>query len=88
MRSTPVSKVHNNAHQKPRWGLVKAQADALTAEFSAPPIPVLEIAERNGVDVIFTDFGQSSNTVAGFCDFNESKILLNLRLIFVFKRVF
>lgn len=61
----------------PRYPLAKSTADSLTAEFSAPPIPVLEIAERNGVDVVFADFGKSKDDVAGFCDFEEKKLYVN-----------
>lgn len=61
----------------PRWQICEARADALTASFSTPPIPVVEIAESNGVDVVFADFGQHSDTVAGFCEFKTAKIYIN-----------
>lgn len=60
-----------------RWDLARHEADKLTESFSRPPIPVLEIAEQSGVDVVFTDFGSHSATVAGFCDFENSKLFVN-----------
>lgn len=61
----------------PRWGQVKSAADKLSEHFSAPPIPVLEIAEQQGVEVVFADFGEHSSTVAGFCDFADAKVFVN-----------
>ena len=61
----------------PRWSKVRRKADELTKPYSAPPIPVLEIAEQKGVHVIFADFGEHSSTVAGFCDFEESVLFVN-----------
>lgn len=61
----------------PRYTIAKQTADRLTAEFSAPPIPVLEIAERNGVDVVFADFAEAKDSVAGFCDFEGEKLYVN-----------
>lgn len=63
--------------QKPRWDHVKSVAARLTAPFSAPPIPVLEIAETHGVDVIFANFGDQSDKVAGFCDFGSGRLYVN-----------
>lgn len=34
---------------------VVAEADRLSSEFSGPPIPVHEIAERNGVNVVIAE---------------------------------
>lgn len=62
---------------KPRWSFVKAEADRLTRAFTAPPIPVLEIAERHGVDVAFADFGEAGSRVAGFCVFEEARLYVN-----------
>ena len=61
----------------PRWNVAKNAADELTKDFSAPPIPVLQIAESTGVDVVFADFGQHTGTVAGFCDFGAAKLFVN-----------
>lgn len=61
----------------PRWDLASEKADGLTAHYKAPPIPVLEIAESNGVDVVFANFGVHSEKVAGFCDFKGAKLYVN-----------
>lgn len=63
----------------PRWSFAKAEADRLTAPFSAPPIPVHEIAEQSGVDVVFYDFGKFADAVSGLCDFANARILVNTR---------
>jgi len=62
---------------KPRWNHVESVANRLTAIYSAPPIPALEIAESNGVDVVFGSFGSASDKVAGFCDFANAKLYVN-----------
>lgn len=61
---------------KPRWTMARQKADALTEPFSVPPIPVLEIAEGNGVDVVFAMFDEK---VAGFCDFEGARLYVNDR---------
>ena len=48
---------------RPRWGLAETEANKLAGPYSSPPIPVLEIAESNGVNVIFADFGENSEKV-------------------------
>jgi Zn-dependent peptidase ImmA (M78 family) len=63
--------------KSPRWNYVRSCADDLVRDYSVPPIPVLEIAEQNGVNVIFSDFGKHNDSVAGFCDFGEAKIYVN-----------
>jgi Zn-dependent peptidase ImmA (M78 family) len=60
-----------------RGTLAERRADELTANFTVPPIPVLEIAERTGVNVVFADFGKHSDTVAGFCDFRLERLYVN-----------
>ena len=60
-----------------RWKHAVSEASRFTEQYSAPPIPVVEIAEGNGVDVVFADFGTHSETVAGFCDFRASKLFVN-----------
>lgn len=65
------------ALKEARWSIVKRRARELTKNYSSPPIPVFEIAEQFGVDVIFTDFGSNSDVVAGFCDFKEKQIVVN-----------
>lgn len=61
----------------PRWAIAKAKAEELSAPYSAPPIPVLEIAESHGVDVVFADFGDVGERVAGFCDFQGARLYVN-----------
>lgn len=62
---------------EPRWQVVKSTADRLTKQYASPPIPVHRIAEENGVEVVFADFGKHSESVAGFCDFKRSKLFVN-----------
>jgi Zn-dependent peptidase ImmA (M78 family) len=62
----------------PRWGLAKSTADQLTKNISVPPVPVLEIAERSGVDVVFIDFEDLDEAVAGYCDFEQECIFVNM----------
>ncbi|MXW84335.1 MAG: ImmA/IrrE family metallo-endopeptidase [Rhodothermaceae bacterium] len=64
--------------ESPNLGRAKREADELTAVYSSPPIPVLEIAERSGVNVIFANFGPNSARVAGFCDFRNAKLFVNV----------
>lgn len=61
----------------PRWAIATQAADKLTATYTRPPIPVHRIAEENGVDIVFADFGKHTKTVAGFCDFNQAKLFVN-----------
>ncbi len=63
--------------KKPRWDHARDEARRLADEYSAPPIPVLEIAENNGADVIIRDFGDYNDSVSGFCDFENKKIYVN-----------
>ncbi|WP_160299164.1 ImmA/IrrE family metallo-endopeptidase [Sphingomonas sp. SRS2] len=37
----------------------------------------MEIAETQGVDVVFADFGEAGERVAGFCDFESGKLYVN-----------
>tara|TARA_R110002049_G_C9097405_1_gene556741 strand:- start:812 stop:1297 length:486 start_codon:yes stop_codon:yes gene_type:complete len=62
---------------KPRWSVAEQEARRLAEPYSSPPIPVLEIAESNGVNVIFADFGENSEKVAGLCDFPNARIYIN-----------
>src|SRR5690606_28199437 len=66
-----------NTFMRPRWTLAQQTADRLTQDYSAPPIPVHEIAENNGVNVVFADFGEHSEKVSGFCDFNARRLYVN-----------
>lgn len=62
---------------RPRWAKAVATADELTKDISSPPIPVYEIAERNGVNVVFADFGLHAEKVSGLCDFKAARIYVN-----------
>lgn len=68
-----------NVILRPRWKEAEQAADDLTAEYSTPPIPVLEIAENSGVNVVFVDFGKHSETVSGLCDFKGKRIFVNAK---------
>ena len=63
--------------KRPRWSLAERTANEMTNEYSTPPIPVLEIAERSGVNVVFETFGSHSESVSGFCDFENSRLYVN-----------
>lgn len=66
-----------NVLERPRWKLAKVKAAELTDGISTPPIPVYEIAERNGVNVVFVDFGKHRESVSGLCDFKAARIYVN-----------
>ena len=61
----------------PRWSEVKAKANSLTSNFTTPIIPVFEIAESNGVNVVLTGFGEFTDKISGFCDFGAAKLFVN-----------
>lgn len=63
--------------QKVRWDVVRQCAEDFARPYSAPPIPVLEIAQDNGIDVVFSDFGRHRDIVSGLCDFEARKIYVN-----------
>ena len=62
---------------RPRWKLAEQRADDLSAPYSSPPIPALEIAENNGVNVVFIVFGPNAEAVSGLCDFEKARIYVN-----------
>lgn len=65
---------------EPRYAdrsLAKKQADKLTSDYRSAPIPVYEIAEANGVDVVLDDFGRYGDEIAGMCDFNGKILYVN-----------
>ncbi|MDN3711933.1 ImmA/IrrE family metallo-endopeptidase [Paracoccus cavernae] len=62
---------------RPRWQLAAETANNLTGKLKSPPVPVYQIAEQSGVDVVFADFGPHAATVAGFCDFENAKLYVN-----------
>lgn len=61
----------------PNYRAAKASADALTQIYTAPSIPVIEIAEQNGVNVLFSDMGKYREEIAGFCDFEATRLYVN-----------
>ncbi|MGS4883618.1 ImmA/IrrE family metallo-endopeptidase [Roseibium sp. MB-4] len=62
---------------RPRWSHAEKEAERLTKLISSPPVPVYEIAESNGVNVIFADFGANAEKVSGLCDFENARIYVN-----------
>lgn len=53
------------------------QGQTNSPQISSPPIPVYEIAESNGVNVVFVDFGDHAESVSGLCDFSAARIYVN-----------
>jgi len=72
-----MSDVLSAVPQRTRWDWVKERAETLTEPYSTPPIPIVEIAEGRGVQVVLADFGEYRDKVAGFCDFNDAKLFVN-----------
>ena len=66
-----------NVLTRPRWHVAEKKANELTRDISTPPIPVYEIAESNGVNVVFADFGEHAEDVSGLCDFRSNRIYVN-----------
>lgn len=69
--------IEHSLETPPDLKMAKREADNLTKNYSAPPIPVLEIAEMEGVNVVFATFGPYTDRVAGYCDFENRKLLVN-----------
>ncbi len=69
-----------------RWAQAIREADELSEIYSVAPIPVVEIAERNGVEVVLAAFGKNRDRVAGICDFRKAKIFVNVADIPVRRR--
>lgn len=67
-----------HASASPNWRGAREKASELVEGISAPSIPVTEIAENSGVNVVFTDMGKFSDKVAGFVDFNKHRIYVNM----------
>lgn len=63
--------------RSPRWKEAEDAANKLTDIYSVPPIPVVEIAERSGVEVVRVEFKAHKDLVAGFCDFKNRKLYVN-----------
>lgn len=71
---------------RPRWRLAIGEANARSEVYGAAPVPVREIAERNGVEVVLGDFGRNRDRVSGLCDFRKRKILVNSKDTFIRRR--
>lgn len=69
-----------------RWDLAKREADVRSEVYGAAPVPVTEIAERNGVEVVLANFGRNRDLVSGICDFQNRKIFVNAADIFPRRR--
>lgn len=67
---------------RPKLADAENAAIELTAIYSSPPIPCLDIAEENGVVVHFTEFGKFAETVSGLLDFSKSRLYVNGNDIF------
>lgn len=67
-------------------GRASREAAKLTKHFTTPPIPVLEIAEDCGVNVVFDSFGKQGERVSGVCDFRSRRIYVNSNDNFVRQR--
>ena len=66
-------------YDHPRLADAEKAADALTDIYSSPPIPAIDIAEENGVHVLFIDFGKHAETVSGLVDFPNARLYVNGR---------
>lgn len=66
-----------NATARPNRSGARKEARKLVEMFSSPSIPVVEVAERNGVNVVFSDMGKFAEAVAGLLDFNAKRIYVN-----------
>lgn len=72
--------VDNAARRRPNYAKAKAEAQRLLKKngVTKPPVPVREIVEREGVDVVFARFNTLHRDVAGFTDFRGAKIYVNM----------
>jgi Zn-dependent peptidase ImmA (M78 family) len=55
----------------------RLEARKLAEIFSSPSVPVVEVAEQSGVNVVFSDMGKFAEKVAGLLDFNARRIYVN-----------
>lgn len=72
--------------REPRRALAIREANSRSAVYGAAPVPVKEIAEENGVEVVLANFGRNRDLVSGICDFQRRKIFVNIADIFVRRR--
>lgn len=66
-----------NAFDIPNRSGARRRARELVKIYSVPPIPVVELAERSGVNVVFTDMGKFAEEVAGLLDFTAKRMYVN-----------
>ncbi|MCO7736449.1 ImmA/IrrE family metallo-endopeptidase [Brucella intermedia] len=66
-----------HANDRPNRDGARAKARSLTKIYTTPPVPVVEIAEMNGVNVVFSDMGKFAEDVAGLIDFRAKRIYVN-----------
>lgn len=62
---------------RPKLRAARERARNLVSKYSVPSVPVVEVAETNGVNVVFVDLGKYAESVAGFLDFRERRIYVN-----------
>ncbi len=74
---TTEGNIERSLKAPPDLKMAKHKADQLTWLYSAPPIPVMEIAEMEGIHVVFATFGDYNDKIAGYCDFKNSKLYVN-----------
>ena len=67
------------SHDRSKLEDAERTADALTLIYSSPPIPSIDIAEENGVHVLFFDFGKHAESVSGLVDFPNARLYVNGR---------
>jgi Zn-dependent peptidase ImmA (M78 family) len=69
----------------PNYRAIKAKAHAILrdAGVTHPPVPIREIIETHGVDVVFVKLGTLGDQVAGLTKFDEAKIYVNADDVFV-----
>ena len=67
------------SHDRSKLEYAESTADALTFIYSSPPIPSIDIAEENGVHVLFIDFGKHAESVSGLVDFPNARLYVNGR---------
>lgn len=65
--------------RRPRWDHAWEEANRLSEPYSSPPIPVSEIAESVGVNVVFTHFRDLDDVMSGFCDFEARRLYVNAK---------
>lgn len=63
----------------PNYGEIKAEADSILKRYaiSRPPVPIKEIVERDGLNVVFVNFTSLSREVAGLTEFSKARLLVN-----------